>query len=410
MLYFFRIFFLLIYADRKEILKWSKTEENTINTNLKPNYNIFVQNLRLIFEEFSIRFQSGLTLSDIESILFFIVFIRFVVLAIRYNLKTSFYISCIGLFAGFLWYRHLLDLTLIYRSLLVKVPYFYKLGIDAVQSNSVNRGMGLTDRRLGENENYYNPIQLIYYAYLRAIVKINFETGFSYYIDPISMIISKLNESEKMKILPIYYKIYTKILPQIIEVIKKFWTQFSGIAAYAIITRIGKRYCPYLIRWHWTFLLIIGFIEQIIIHFCYRIFYFQSNVLLPITKSTTVNSFDSNVIVQINFLNNLLSFIICFHIGLVLFGLFHAVCGQYFYFPFLVENTELHIGLRPKNSIYSGGYTGWQDKKKLNVKNKFKLPRLWYGWFGRGIDNNFNLFNIFQISIKNFIKKLLRLT
>jgi hypothetical protein len=45
----------------------------------------------------------------------------------------------------------------------------------------------------------------------------------------------------------------------------------------------------------------------------------------------------------------------------------HAIWGQYFYIPFFVENTELHIGPRPKNSIYSGGQA-WQDpeeKKKI---------------------------------------------
>ena len=79
----------------------------------------------------------------------------------------------------------------------------------------------------------------------------------------------------------------------------------------------------------------------------------------------------------------------------------HAVCGQYFYFPFLTENTELHIGLRPKDSIYSGGHTIWQNKRAYMVsrqassklkKYRFgtisaaysKFPRLWYGWFGRG--------------------------
>jgi uncharacterized membrane protein YhdT len=36
-------------------------------------------------------------LADIENVLFFIVFVRFVILALRYNLKTSFYITCIGL-------------------------------------------------------------------------------------------------------------------------------------------------------------------------------------------------------------------------------------------------------------------------------------------------------------------------
>jgi hypothetical protein len=60
----------------------------------------------------------------------------------------------------------------------------------------------------------------------------------------------------------------------------------------------------------------------------------------------------------------LLACVVLAHIGFIIFGLFHAIWGQYFYVPFFVENTELHIGPRPKNSIYSGGQTAWQDPKK----------------------------------------------
>jgi hypothetical protein len=51
----------------------------------------------------------------------------------------------------------------------------------------------------------------------------------------------------------------------------------------------------------------------------------------------------------------LLPGVVLTHIGFIIFGLFHAIWGQYFYLPFFVENTELHIGPRPQNSIYSGG-------------------------------------------------------
>jgi hypothetical protein len=91
---------------------------------------------------------------------------------------------------------------------------------------------------------------------------------------------------------------------------------------------------------------------------------------------------DQNLIVQLNALNGLMAFIISLHLGLIFFGLFHAIWGQYFYFPFIVENTELHIGPRPKNSIYSGGNTAWQDEKERNVQRI--APKLWYGWFGSG--------------------------
>ena len=186
----------------------------------------------------------------------------------------------------------------------------------------------------------------------------------------------------------------------------------SGVAAYSLITRIGKRYCPYLIRWHWTFLLIVAFLEQIVVYFLFRVMYFQQVILEPkialsmmeIVKSPNLGgNIEPNLLLQFNFLNVLLVFFVVLHLGSVLFGLFHAVWGQYFYFPFLVENTELHIGPRPKNSIYSGGQTTWQDEKRANPQRK--LSKLWYGWFGSGTTETWvtNSLKQFVVSIiKNF--------
>lgn len=414
MLYFFKILLLLINIDQETILKWFGVESRTnkpiltnnvtlSNIEVQPESPISFETLRLIVEGLWERVQDGLTLADIENLLFFILFLRFIILAIRYNLKTSLYITFIGLFAGYLWYRHLIDLISMYRSILIKLPYLHKLGIDAVQLRSMSRQMVLTDLKLGDNVHWYNPGQLIYYAFTKSIIKTNSETGLRYYIDPISMLISNLKESDKLNILPIYYKIYNKIIPQAFEAVSKFWGQLSGIAAYAVITRIGKRYCPYLVRWHWTFLLIIGFIEQILVYFVYRVSYFQAAVLIPQTQVSS-NFVDQSLILQVNALNVLIAFIISIHLGLVFFGLFHAIWGQYFYFPFLVENTELHIGPRPKNSIYSGGNTAWQDEKNKNIQRFF--PKFWYGWFGSGKTGNSNIFQLFQRFIANILKYL----
>lgn len=419
MLYFFKVLLLLINIDQETVLNWfgveNPTNQNTfpqtfesnpanlLNNEVEPSPAISFETLRLIVEELGHRVQDGLTLADIENILFFILFIRFIILAIRYNLKTSFYITCIGLFAGYLWYRHLIDLISMYRSILIKLPYLHKLGIDAVQLRAMSRQIVLTDLKLGDNVHWYNPGQLIYYAFTRGITNVDPETGARYYIDPISMIISNLKESDKANVLPIYYKIYNKIIPQIFESCSKFWTQLSGIAAYAVITRIGKRYCPYLVRWHWTFLLIIGFMEQILVYFVYRISYFQGAVLIPQTQVST-NYIDQNLLLQVTVLNGLIAFIVSLHLGLIFFGLFHAIWGQYFYFPFLVENTELHIGPRPKTSIYSGGNTTWQDEKDKNVQRFF--PKFWYGWFGSGNTMNWNFLRPLQNLGINIIKKI----
>ena len=426
MLHFFRLLILLINIDQETVLNWfgleNSNKQNTYSQIIESDYNLNFSNipiepssalsldtLKLIIEGLWEKIQDGLTLADIENVLFFIIFARFIILAIRYNLKTSFYITCIGLFAGYLWYRHLIDLISMYRSVLLKLPFLHKLGLDAVQLRSLHRQMVLTDLKLGEDVHWYNPGQLIYYAFTKGIIDINQETGFRNYIDPVSMIISNFKESGKSNILPFYYKIYNKIIPKIFDICSKFWNQLSGVAAYAVITRIGKKYCPYLVRWHWTFLLIIGMVEQILVYFIYRVYYFQTFVLIPQLSemdSSISNIMDKNLALQINILNGVIASVVLIHIGLILFGLFHAIWGQYFYFPFFVENTELHIGPRPKNSIYSGGNTAWQDSDEKERNFSRFLPKFWYGWFGRGTKNTWQVNIILKNLLKNFLKKL----
>ena len=417
MLYFCRLLLLLINIDQETVLNWFGMEDPTnqqirqalesgseLNlSNFEPSTDVSLDTFRIIIEGLWEKIQDGLTLADIENVLFFILFFRFVILAIRYNLKTSFYITCIGLFAGYLWYRHLIDLISMYRSVLLQLPFLHKLGMDAVQLRSLHRQMVLTDLKLGENAHWYNPGQILYYAFTKGIINIDLETGLRYYIDPISMAISKLQEPAKSNILPVYYTVYNKIIPKIYDICSKFWAQLSGVAAYAVITRIGKRYCPYLVRWHWTFLLIIGLVEQIFIYFIYRVYYFQTFVLIPQTKSYA-NYIDPSLVLQINILNGIIACVVLTHIGFIIFGLFHAIWGQYFYVPFFVENTELHIGPRPINSIYSGGQTSWQDPKEKEKNLNRLLPKLWYGWFGRGTNNSFQ----FGASLSRLIKKLLK--
>lgn len=414
MLHIFRLLCLLINIDQETVLNWFGmkdpsseilSQRTEIGYNANTSTDVSLETFRIIFEGLWEKIQNGLTLADIENILFFILFIRFVILAIRYNLKTSFYITGIGLFAGYLWYRHLIDLILMYRNVLLKLPFLNSLGMDAVQMRSLNRQMTLTELKLGENAHWYNPGQIFYYAFKKGIIHVDPETGLRYYIDPISMGISNLPDSLRETIFPLYYNLYNKIIPKIYSICSKFWTQLSGVAAYAVITRIGKRYCPYLVRWHWTFLLIIGLVEQIFIYFIYRVYYFQTYVLIPKTESYN-NYIDPNVILQINALNGIIAAIVLAHIGFIIFALFHAIWGQYFYVPFFVENTELHIGPRPKDSIYSGGYTSWQDADQKNV-NRF-FPKLWFGWFGKSSKSGSSLISTLISLVKKLLKRIIK--
>lgn len=404
----FNLLLFLIHIDQETILNWFGIEKSIISSvdKLESTSALSMETFHLISERLWQRIQDGLTLADIESIIFFLLFLRFILLIFRYNFKTSFYITVIGLCAGYLWYRHLIDIILMYRQMLIKVPYFQKLGASAIELESGSQAVLATDLKLGSDVHWYNPGKLFYYAFIKGIVQIDSETGVQYYIDPISMIISNLNETSKVKVVPIYYKIYNTIVPRFVETISEFWNQLSGIAAYAIITRIGKRYCPYLIRWHWTFLLIIGFVEQILIYFLYRVMYFQEVIIQEkLSVGAANNYFDPNLLLQFNVLTGILTVCVTVHLGSICFGLFHAIWGQYFYFPFLVENTELHIGPRPKTSIYSGGQTAWQDEKQKNVQRQ--LPKLWYGWFGSGTSEIWIL-TPFQRICRKMIQKFLR--
>jgi hypothetical protein len=373
---------------------------------IEPSPNVSLETLKLLVWGLLDKVQDGLTLADIEGAMFFIIFVRFVFLAIRYNLKTSFCITVIGLLASYLWYRHLIDLISMYRLILTKVPFLNKLGMDAIQLRFSARQAVITDLKLGENVHWYNPAKVVYYAFTKGILYIDPETRIRYYMDPISMIVSNLNEKDQSEVIALYYKIYNTIIPKIYGLCTKFWKDIAGLSAYAIITRIGKRYCPYLIRWHWTFLLILGLFEQPLQFLFMRTGYFLTHTLIPLRDENIalMGSIDPNVELQINVLNVLLVSIVLGHISIILFGLFHAVWGQYFYMPFFVENTELHVGPRPKTSIYSGGNTSWQDEKEENFNRV--VPKFWYGWLGRGTKKGPKIATFLKKVIKGILRKL----
>ena len=69
---------------------------------------------------------------DIENIALFILVIRFIFLSKKYNIKTGFVITCIGLSAGYLWYMHLRDLAYFYMRTLWMCPLTHNLANDFI--------------------------------------------------------------------------------------------------------------------------------------------------------------------------------------------------------------------------------------------------------------------------------------
>ena len=370
-----KIFLLLINIDQETVLNFFGLDDpntylNTSFDGVPVSTEMSIETLKLVFQGFLERYQYGLGLVDIENILLFITFVRFVILANRYNIKTSFYISCISLFAGFLWYTHLKDLIGWYGDMI-----------------SYNR---LTSRYLDDmlTEAYIEDAQDQKIMYLEFINQnpLNFLKSSlvyasernGYRIDPISMLIANLPETLKIQASKGYYSIYGQIFPNIWRFIGGQLQEIAPLLMYVFIVRINKKYCPYLIRWHWTYLIVSSLFEGEIIRIMYRLYTYDSMVLIPSER------FDESALLQPIFM-----MVITMHYFLVCLGLLHAAFGQYFYIPFLTENTEIHIGKRPQTSIYSGGYTSWQDggSKQIEImtndRKSLKFPRLWWGWLGK---------------------------
>lgn len=330
---------------------------------------ISIETLRLIVKGLLDRYQTGLGLLDLENIIFFITFVRFTILAFKYNIKTSFYICCISCFAGILWYSHFKDLRTFYGPMLSYNRFTAKFTADMRYEDYV---------RVGKKSYKYvgflnqNPI-----GFLKStLVFVSEQNG--HRIDPLSMVFANLPDAYKAQGAELYYKLYDVLLPRCWNFCSNLVRSLVPLIVYSTVVRVNKRYCPYLIRWHWTYIMMSGCLEGEVSRVLFRLYTYIHRVLLPTGRFTEAGFLQTifTVVVGVQFL----ALYLC---------MLHAVCGQYFYVPFLTENTEIHIGKRPQNSVYSGGYTSWQESNarsleaQVKYNGKFQLPRVWWGWWGK---------------------------
>lgn len=386
-----RLFLLLINVNEESNLDFLENEnsiidlESTVQKGMigiehaSVSANISLQSLKSVFQSLIDYYKvEGLGLYDIENVILFITFIRFIILLTKYNLKTAFYISSISFGAALIWYFHTREIHVWYEDMLLENRL-----TSLVPKNLMNAG----------NETYYvgdeyeipdivdfnnvkfpdflngDPIEF----FKDTLVQASQKNG--HRIDPISMIIASIPDQFKPDLNKYYYSVFGNIIPNAWEYFDKQFRDLLPLIFYLVVVRLGKRYCPYLIRWHWTFMFVNTFIEIEFVKLTYRLWTYQNFVLIP--EERYAESAD----VEMLYLT-----IITLHYLFNFLGLLHALCGQYFYIPFIVENTEIHIGKRPINSIYSGGYTSWQsaDNKWLTkTNNGFIFPRLWWGWLGK---------------------------
>lgn len=375
-----KLFLLLINIDQETVLNFFGIEDPNLYLStgfdeITVSTEISIETLKLIFQGLLEQYQYGLGLIDIENILLFITFLRFIILANRYNIKTSFYISCISLFAGFLWYIHLKDLVTWYGEMItynrLTGRYIDDMMTEAYIEQSKNQS-GMYLEFMNQNPLNFLKSSLVYASERDG-----------YRIDPISMTVSSLPPALNTQVAKWYYYLYNNFFPGIWNVVGKQVQDIAPLLMYVLIVRINKKYCPYFIRWHWTYLVVSSLFEGEIIRIIYRLYIYDTTILVPSGR------FDESALLQPFFM-----IIVTTHYFLICLGLLHATCGQYFYIPFLTENTEIHIGKRPQNSIYSGGYTAWQEgssnQVKIMTKNRkfIMFPRLWWGWFGKKNNQN----------------------
>ena len=343
------------------------------------------ETFKLIIQSLWEYYQHGLGFVDIENIAIFILILRFGFLSKKYNIKTGFFITCIGLSAGYLWYMHLRDLAFYYMRTLWMCPLTHNLAYEFGEIHYQQLAQFSKAGARFDSNTVYGPA-------IRAFTDIT--SNDNYRFDPISMVWTYLPTDIKFLSDKVYYFLTLKAIPSAYKFINDQILNLSGMLWYTFIVRINKRYCPYLLRWHWSFLIGLDFVERPFIYIQDRLVYYLNNVLIA-------NSYFR----EAEFVTILLTTLVAVQYIFIVLALLHALCGQYFYFPFLTENTELHVGLRPKDSIYSGGHTIWQNKRAYMIsrqasaklkKYRFgtiraaysKLPRFWYGWLGRGTLND----------------------
>lgn len=404
-----------VHLDQRKILNWFGIEhpsflnlEDLTNSDkiidvssikLSPIFSI--DTLRLISLGWWDNFRDGgLGYSEINVILTIVLILRFIYLFIKYNFVTALTITLVNGIAAWLWYSHFWTIAMKYRLMLSE--HSLKIGIESV---NLHKAGVIFRKKENRRPTLFSPGR--YFRYLFRDASIN-ETR-THLIDPISMAVAaappRFREAWVGKT---YYLIYRKLIPVTIQIVRKVVKEMKNMGLYTFITRVNAKYCPYLIRWHWTFILIFGVIENQYGGVWNRLFYHLKAVLIP-EKTNLKIQYDHAIstqilnkqywnaaelkqlyeqsVIKVQIVEYMLICAAVIHLSFLIYASFHALIGQYFYIPFLTENSEIHIGPRDKKSIYSGGYTAWQDNEYIEANKKRILPRWWYGWLGKGVKN-----------------------
>lgn len=293
----------------------------------------------------------GFTIEEFQRAMILLCFVRFIIYSLRYNVLTSFKICSIGLISCILWAMALNDCI---------GAYYPNLGLHPLLRNAYRE------------EIIYREVAQ-YRAAERVFDDLIKQTNNPYSFDWITPIFAQFPDSLIHITDPIYVFIRKDLINTLSTIYKTNIKPMSSMFIYVGWVRVGKKYCPYHIRWHFTFITLYNTFMPYLFKSALRARVFLNKVLIPERRYEEAEN-----------LRIYLGAWAFVHISFVMLAMLHAIFSQYFYVPFLTYSVELHVGKRPKNSLYSGGYTSWQDDFIFyNIRLRDTL-RLWWGFLGKG--------------------------
>ena len=399
----------------------------------------------LLMHAFYQKVRYGLLISDLNNIILCIIVVRFLILSIRYNFLTSFLIVAISFVAGSWWYIHLRFMFSLNYKVLTHFPVFRSI---AWSFDEILR-LKEIDKRLSDHTNYdenrfKTTFDRIWYEctsgelYLhKKTLETNFYRSYlapieprlnrevircKFYLDPAALFVNywRMHRIPGANILIKLYYLFSRYLNN--KIVNHWfpfiWDDVSDSLVYTLTVRMGKKYCPYLIRWHFTYLGLHKTIEAVLMPVWERAYIHMIVDIIPPYSAYLRNekfyvynkAAKARDIAALNtpFAKQYLFFLLSLQFGVIavfvfnLYAMLHAFSGQYFYVPFFTENVELNVGPRTPESIYSGGSTAWQDK---DMNTSYQL---WHGWFGRGTDKP-SIITLLFILLKWIVIKILEI-
>jgi len=294
----------------------------------------------------------GFTFEEFQKAMLLFCIIRFLIYCVKYNVITSFKICGVGFISCVLWGLTLNDCLgnyypyLKYHPLLTNILYEEDRFRKGSEMRAMRKVSDTMFKRMAGDTAHFTWIQPLF-----------------------NLVPNKYRHIAD----PIYNYITEDLREAVIQLYKIRFRHVVPFALYIAWVRIGKKYCPYHVRWNFTFIILYNQIVGFVYEGAGRAQAMITYTLLPQFR------FEEAQTVQLY-----LGTLALVHMGAIMLAMLHCIFSQYFYVPMFTYGAELHCGKRPKNSIYSGGYTAWQDVYTFYDLKFRESMRLWWGWLGRG--------------------------